>query len=190
MSFFKNIQSVIIVALIATIFLLRQCNPTQPSEDKIITKVEVKWDTIKKEVPKYIPKLISKTEIDIDTFSTPIDTAVILKDYYSINYFEDYQEFDSLTLTIKDSISQNRIYTRSLEYKIAYPTKTITKEIYKNKREFFTGLGIAGNREQIQYFGGELLYKNKKRQIFGAGVGIDENLVPILSARMYWKLGK
>jgi hypothetical protein len=190
MSFFKNIQSVIIVALIATIFLLRQCNPTQPSEDKIITKVEVKWDTIKKEVPKYVPKLVTKIEIDIDTFSTPIDTAAILKDYYSINYFEDYQEFDSLTLTIRDSISQNRIYTRSLEYKIAYPTKTITKEIYKNKREFFTGLGIAGNQEQIQYFGGELLYKNKKKQIFGVGIGINQNLAPTLSSRIYWKLGK
>ena len=131
MSFFKNIQSVIIVALIITIFLLRQCNPTQPSEDTIITKVEVKWDTIKKEVPKYIPKLVSKTEIDIDTFTIPIDTTAILKDYYSVNYYEDYQELDSLTLTIKDSISQNRIYLRLLEYKIAYPTKTITKEIYK-----------------------------------------------------------
>ena len=49
---------------------------------------------------------------------------------------------------------------------------------------------MAGNKEQIQYVGGELLYKNKKRQAFGVGVGIDENLVPTLSARMYWKLGK
>ena len=190
MSFFKNIQSVVIVALVITIFLLRQCNPSQPVGDEVVIKTEVKWDTIKKEVPKYIPKLVSKVEIDIDTFSTPIDTTAILKDYYSIAYYEDYQELDSLTLTIKDSITQNRIYLRLLEYKIAYPTKTITKEIYKNKREFFVGLGMTGNREQIQYFGGELLYKNKKRQAFGAGIGINQNLVPTISGRMYWKLGK
>jgi hypothetical protein len=35
-----------------------------------------------------------------------------------------------------------------------------------------------------------MVFRNKKRQAYGLGVGVDQNLVPVISARMYWKLGK
>jgi hypothetical protein len=35
-----------------------------------------------------------------------------------------------------------------------------------------------------------MVYRNKKRQAYGLGVGVDQNLVPVISIRMYWKLGK
>jgi hypothetical protein len=60
-----------------------------------------------------------------------------------------------------------------------------------NKRELiFWNVGVTGNQDQLQYLGGEMVFKNKKRQAYGLGVGVDQNLVPVISVRMYWKLGK
>jgi hypothetical protein len=34
------------------------------------------------------------------------------------------------------------------------------------------------------------MYRNKKKQAYGLGVGINQNLQPVLSGRIYWKIGK
>ena len=93
-------------------------------------------------------------------------------------------------MTIIDSISQNKIFSRSIEYDLIYPTTTITKEIYLNNRELYWGLDINGTADQLNYVGGGLIYRNRKKQIYGLGVGVDQNLQPVLSGRLYWKIGK
>jgi len=35
-----------------------------------------------------------------------------------------------------------------------------------------------------------MVFRNKKRQAYGLGVGVDQSLVPVISFRMLWKLGK
>jgi hypothetical protein len=91
---------------------------------------------------------------------------------------------------ITDTISQNQIKSRKISYTFTYPRTTIRETIILNKRELYFGIGLTGNQDQLQYLGGEMVYKNKKRQAYGLGVGVDQNLVPVISARMYWKLGK
>jgi hypothetical protein len=113
-----------------------------------------------------------------------------LSDYYAIKTYEDKQVLDSLNLVITDTISQNQILGRKIAYNFTYPRKTIKETIYLNKRELYFGVGVTGNPDQLQYLGGEMVYKNKKRQAYGLGVGVDQNLVPVISIRMYWKLGK
>ena len=97
---------------------------------------------------------------------------------------------DSLSLTITDTISQNQIKSRKISYTFTYPQTTIRETIILNKRELYFGIGATGNQDQLQYLGGEVVFRNKKRQAYGLGVGVDQNLVPVISARMYWKLGK
>jgi hypothetical protein len=189
--YFKNIQSLLIVVLIVVIFLMRSCSGKgTPVEPQIIRDTIVESVIIEKEYPVYVPKVKYITKVNIDTFSTPIDTSAILSDYYAIKTYEDKQVLDSLNLVITDTISQNQILGRKIAYNFTYPRKTIKETIYLNKRELYFGVGVTGNPDQLQYLGGEMVYKNKKRQAYGLGVGVDQNLVPVISIRMYWKLGK
>ena len=189
--YFKNIQSLLIVVLIVVIFLMRSCSgKVTPVEPQIIRDTIVESVIIEKEYPVYVPKVKYITKVNIDTFSTPIDTSAILSDYYAIKTCEDKQVLDSLNLVITDTISQNQILGRKIAYNFTYPRKTIKETIYLNKRELYFGVGVTGNPDQLQYLGGEMVYKNKKRQAYGLGVGVDQNLVPVISIRMYWKLGK
>jgi hypothetical protein len=191
--YFGNIQTLLIVVLVIIIFLLRNCNGDSiPTEPTIITKVEVRYDTIVKEVPKYVPKYINKISMSYDTILKyhKIDTTEILKDYFATYVYEDVQKLDSLNLTIRDSISQNKIASRSIRYELIYPTTTITKETYLNNREFYWGLGLQGSVNQLNYVGGELMYKTKKKQMYGVGVGVNQEFKPILSGRLLWKIGK
>ena len=191
MKYFKNIQSLLIVVLIVVIFLMRNCSGKgTPTEPQIIRDTIVESFIIEKTYPVYTPKVKYITQVNIDTFSTPIDTSAILSDYYAIKTYEDKQVLDSLNLTIIDTISQNQIKSRKISYTFTYPQTTIRETIILNKRELYFGIGATGNQDQLQYLGGEVVFRNKKRQAYGLGVGVDQNLVPVVSARMYWKLGK
>lgn len=194
---FKNIQTLLIVALAALLFFQRSCSSTSSVEPQVITKVITKWDTLKVETKEYIPKYIRKTVVDIDTFQMPIDTISILKDYYAKYFYTDTIKVDSLGfIVINDTVTRNLISKRDVQSNIFIPTTTITNTIYLNKRELYGGVSVSGminpvyNESPIKYISGELLYKNKKKQIYGFGLGIDEDFLPIVSGRMYWKIGK
>ena len=84
--FFKNIQYLLIAVLVVALLLQRSCysNP-KVVEPKVITNVEIKWDTvtINKEVyiPKWKTKVITEYLSDTVLINTPIDTLEILKDF-------------------------------------------------------------------------------------------------------------
>lgn len=189
--YFQNIQSLLVVVLVVVIFLMRGCSGTPAStEPRTERDTIVEYVTIEKEYPVYVPKVKYVTKVDIDTFSTPIDTAAILADYYAIKTYEDTQVLDSLDLTITDTVSQNQIVGRKIAYNFTYPRKTIKETVYINQRELYFGLRGIGNLDQISYLGGEMLYRTKKKQVYSFGVGVDQNLVPVIALSMYWKLGK
>ena len=193
-AFFKNIQTLFIVVLVVVILFMRSCDGGGGSvEPKVITKVETKWDTITITKNVYIPKWKTKivTEVDSILINVPIDTLEVLKDYYAKNVFVDEIKLDSLgVVTITDTIYKNTVWRRAVESNILIPTTTVTKEIYLNNREFYWGLNVAGNRNQINYLGGGILFKSKRKNIYGLGIGVNENFEPIISASYYMKLGK
>ena len=188
--YFKNIQSLLIAVLVVVIILMRQCSGPIETTERIVRDTIIEYVTIEKEYPVYVPKVKYITKVDIDTFSTPIDTSAILADYYAIRTYEDTQVLDSLDLTITDTVSQNQILGRKIAYNFTYPRKTIKETVYINQRELYVGIGITGDLNQLQYLGGEMVFRNKKRQAYGLGVGVNQNLIPVISTRMYWKLGK
>ncbi len=197
--YFGNFKNLIILVLIIVIIFLRQCSGTggvdnTPSEPTIITKVETKYDTITKEVTTYVPKIVTriKTEIKTDTIrlTQKIDTLSILEDYFAKYVYEDFQQLDSLNLTIKDTISQNKILSRKIIYDLIYPTTTVTETKYINKNEFYVGFGLNGTTKQFNYVGGSILLRTKKKQAFGLGIGLNDQFQPIISTQFLWKLGK
>jgi hypothetical protein len=161
------------------------------TEPQVITEVVTKWDTLKVEKTQYIPKVVEKVVVDVDTFSTPIDTASILKDYYSKYIYTDTIQLDTLgSIIVTDTITQNLISYRDVQPKIFIPTTTITNTVYLNKREFYGGISVGATNQAVQNINGELLYVNKKRNAYGVGVGLNPQWQPIYTLRMYWKIGK
>ena len=191
-SLFNNIQTIIIVVLVVVIILLRECKSGKEPEPEIerIVKIETKYDTIVKNIPTYIPEYRTRvvTKTIHDTVKLTIDTASILEDYFATYAYIDTVDADSINLIIFDTISQNKILARNIDYSLIYPTTTITKERVINKREFYVGFGLGGSKSQISYLTGELMFRTKKKQMYGIGLGINSNLEPILGFKMGWKI--
>ena len=193
---FNNIQSILIVVLLIIIFLMRECSGTTDNGNgggKIDTTVieTVKWDTLRIPEVTYVPKW--RTKYVTKTVPTDVDTAAILKDYYSLYYYSDTLEIDSIgNIVINDTVTQNKIVSRTPKVSISIPT--ITKEItinnYINNREFYYGFGIQGTTNQMNFIGGDLMYRTKKKTAYGLSFGINQNFAPVIGGRMYWKIGK
>ena len=191
--FFKNLQTLLIVVLVAIILLNRNCEgkKSQPTEPIIITDTIVRYDTIISEKINYIPKWKTKYITKVDTIPSDIDTLAILKDYYAKYFYTDTLYIDTLGYAvINDTISLNSILSRDIKTNILIPTSTVTNTIYINQNEFYWGLGVYGGEKKIDHLGGELLFKNKKHQVYGLGLGVNQNFKPVLGFKLYWKIGK
>jgi hypothetical protein len=181
----------IIVILIIVILLQKSCGGgkvTVPKNDTI-TVTNTSYATITKYVPTYVPKWSVKKEYIHDTTKL-IDTAYVVGDYYSTYFYKDSLISDTLHLYVNDSISQNKIQSRSLKYTLKFPTVTVTNTVIKNKNEFYIGLGLVGSKTGINFFGPELMLRTKSKSVYGLGVGINGSFEPQLSLRVYWKIGK
>jgi len=188
---FKNIQTLLIVVLAVLLFLQRSCSSTPPVEPTVITEIVTHWDTVKVETTKYVPKIVEKVVVNIDTFSAPIDTVTVLKDYYAKYFYTDTIQIDTLgSIVINDTITRNLISMRDVQSNIFIPTTTITNTIYLYKREFYGGISVGATNQAVQNINGELLYVNKKRDAYGFGIGLNPDFQPIYTVRMYWKIGK
>ena len=177
--------------LILIILFLRNCSGDVviPDNPVIITRIETKWDTIRKEVPIYVPRWNDLIEYK-PSDTVYIDTNQVLDDYFASYYYEDIISHDSITITIKDTISQNKIRNRSLKYDLLYPTTTIYRDSIVKDRGFYAGIGVGGSTSSLNYIGGEFLFVSRKKTAFGLGVGINQDFQPVFNGRLYWKLGK
>ena len=199
-----NVKDILILGLIIIIILLKMCGGNEITEPTVITETEIRYDTITNEITEYVPKLVTrilrKTDTvkqtqfitQTDTISVPqkIDTNAILDDYFASYVYSDIQNLDSIKLEIQDTISENKIVSRSIKYSILYPTITITNTKYINRHEFYLGVGFAGSTQRLSFAGLQFNYKDKKRNLFGIGFGIDSDIQPVLSAQCLWRLGK
>ena len=190
--YISSIQTVLILVLVIILLLQRSCKREEgPTEPVVITKVETKWDTVSVVQTEYVPKWRIRTETIHDTIPADIDTLEILKDYYAKYFYSDTIQLDTLgSIVINDTVTRNLISMRDVESNILIPTTTITKEIYLNKREFYWGVGVHGRTDQLNYVGGEFMYRTKNKQVYGINVGVNQDLQPIIGGRMYWKIGK
>jgi len=173
------------------LFLQRSCSSTPVPEPKIITETVTKWDTVSITKTEYIPKWKTRIETIHDTIPSSIDTVAILKDYYAKYFYTDTIQIDTLgSIVINDTITRNLIAMRDVQSNIFIPTTTITNTVYLNRREFYGGISLTGQPTQLDFINGELLYKGKKRNAYGIGVGINNELVPIYTFKVFWKIGK
>ena len=164
------------------------------------------------EVPKYVPKYITKDETVTVEVPADVDSLKVVEDYYAkyivkdtLNLTYDFGPeitIDSLGTKpnpslglgfLTDTISQNRIISRKIEWNFQIPTIYNTKIVKElPKRELYYGLGAGFNKTDFigsAKFG--LLYKDKKDKVFGLDLGVinaNNNVTPYVGGSLYWKL--
>jgi hypothetical protein len=129
-----------------------------------------------------------------------IDTAALLKDYYSKVLYKDVLVLpDSLgTVAVTDTISQNRILGRTFNASVKQRTikeTTIVKE--PAKTQVYYGLNAGFNREDyVSAIGAGLMVKTKKDKIYQFNLGVNNrttdgtngSLSPYVGFGTYWKI--
>ena len=188
---FKNLQTILIVVLVAVVLFMRNCDKPTPTEPKEIIKTRVEYINVRDTIPQYIPKWKDRVIVVTDTIKEPIDTSLVLTDYYSKYYYEDTLTIDTMGFVyVKDTVTQNKIVSRNLQYHLEIPKITIEKTTFINEREFYVGPTVIGNRSGLNNVGTEILMRTKKSQLYSVGVGINAELQPTISGGIYWKLGR
>ena len=80
--FFNNIQTLVIVALVAFLLFQRGCFSSSPTE-RVKVDTLIQFDTIEIIKNNYVPKWKEKIVTQIDTIRDTIDTVTVIQDYYS-----------------------------------------------------------------------------------------------------------
>lgn len=165
-----------------------------------VTTVEVVRDTTYIEVLKEVPKYVPKYTLRVDTVEVPadVDTVAILKDYYAEYVYADTLRLDSLGVGyITDTVTQNRITTRSLMWDYEIPvikeTTTITHQLPPLRRnELYIGPVLGGDKQSISYIGLGLGLKTKNSKLYTVSVGLlgqeKSNFGAVIG--IYTKIGK
>lgn len=197
---FGNLQTLTIVFLILIIILLRMCqgkpNPNKTPDPEIITITKIEYDTIREKVTEYVPKWRDR-KLPPDTVykDKDVDTAAILKDYFAEYTYNDTIDHDTVKIFINDVLTENKIASRSIEYEILYPTKTITtiEKHYINNREFYIGPHLGGTvtgQSGLNFVGVEGVFKSKKNKTLSLSAGVNKDFGVQVGVGLHWKLGR
>lgn len=120
------------------------------------------------------------------------DTAYILQDYNVSRAYSDTINQDSNIFVIDDTISQNRIKSRSFKSKITEKTIYV-KEFYAEKAKYRLFYGIRGDFSQsngLEVLSPGLMLSAKNKALIGLNVNINKNFNIGYSGSVYFKLGK
>ena len=157
----------------------------------------VKTKVVTKKGEDIYHEVIVEKEVIIPTI---IDTAALLKDYYSKVLYKDVLVLpDSLgTVAVTDTISQNRILGRTFNANVTQRTikeTTIVKE--PAKTQLYYGLNAGFNKEDyVSAVGGGLILKTKKDKIYQFNLGVNNRTIdgtngsfsPYVGFGTYWKI--
>jgi len=188
----KNTQVHIfyIVLVIAIFLFLRQCGqglgilnggkkiPDTISVKTIIKEVPVKGDTVY--VPEivgvsntiYVPRTLHDTLTEFEVRVDPADTAAILARYFQKAYYKDVQKVGAYgSVTIFDTVSENRIVSRRFVTDLKIPEKTTVVTLRDKRTIGYLDIAGIGNPTNAIYgisAGFSLKLKNDKQ--YGGGL--------------------
>jgi hypothetical protein len=129
-----------------------------------------------------------------------IDTAALLKDYYSKVLYKDVLVLpDSLgTVAVTDTISQNKILGRTFNASVKQRTIKETMIVKEPaKTQLYYGLNGGFNKaDVVTSIGAGLILKTKKDKIYQFSLGVNNRVVdgttgglsPYIGFGTYWKI--
>jgi hypothetical protein len=179
------------------VFAYESCHKANKSEDIDLSKyqkVKEVHDTLYQKVYRktYI-KGDSIPYVIIATDTTTIhDTITVVKDYLTVKAYSDTIKQDSNIFVINDTISQNRIKSRSFEAKITEKTIYV-KEFYAEKAKYRLFYGIRGDFSRdngLEVLSPGLMLNAKNKALIGLNLNINKNNNMSYSGSLYFKIGK
>ena len=120
------------------------------------------------------------------------DTLRILNDYYTIKAYTDTIYKDSNNFVITDTISQNKILSRSFKANLAEKTIT-TKQLYVEKPKNTLFWGFRGDfrpSDGFQVLSPGLMLSAKNKALIGLSLDLYKNNTIGYSGSLYLKIGK
>jgi len=208
---FLNIKNIALLLLIA-IVVFQQCGGNKTKTGETVKVDGKKYELIKHEIDTVEvvkTKVVTRKGEDIyhETIvekevliPTIIDTAALLKDYYSKVLYKDVLVLpDSLgTVAVTDTISQNKILGRTFNANVKQriiKETTIVKELPKTKL-FYGFEGGFNKADVVSHIGMGILLNTKTDKIFNLGIGVANRVVdgtngrltPYINGGVYWKI--
>jgi hypothetical protein len=205
---FKNIAIAVLIAII----LLEYFNPggkmpgrTVRIEGKSYEVIKHDIDTLEVVKTKVVTKkgedIYHETIVEKEVIiPVNVDTAALLKDYYSKVLYKDVLVLpDSLgTIAVTDTISQNKILGRTFDAKVKQreiKETLIVKELPKTQ-VFYGFTGGFNKADVVSNVGAGLLVKTKKDKIYQIGIGVANRvtdgtsgaLSPYIGGGVFWKI--
>lgn len=161
---------------------------------QLMERTEVKYIPVTTKGIAYQPIKSTVTVSKPEAIPAVVDTARIIREYYTKNYFEDRQAIDTIGfVTIKDTIYNNSIFSRMVDFEGEIPSKTVYIVAEAPPRNHvYLGGGLNFDSVQLLnsgYVGA--LFKTKKDRIIGAQIGasnLDGQVTPYIGGSLYWKL--
>ena len=195
-----RIKDIILVAIVFVLWLLLFRNSSYIpkkvdfSNLRNYTKVVEVHDTVyqQKTFTKYTKgKDIQSYIILTDTL--PIhDTIRIIQDYNTTKAYIDTIKQDSNIFVIRDTISQNKILSRSFEANLREKT-IVTKQLYVEKPKNALYLGFRGDfrpSNGLVVLSPSLMLSAKNKALIGLGLDLYNNGGFGYSGSLYLKIGK
>lgn len=188
--------------------ILQYCNPGGFMPNRIEYSTVV--DSIPYPVPDSIPyevlvEVPYEVEIEVPyevRVIQPVDTANILKDFYSKNEISEILTLpnDVGSITLNEVISENKVIDRKivdpkLRKQILYDTLRIPEN---PKTKLYYGLNFSTNREDfVNSLGVGMMMKTKTDKIYRIDLGLNNRVIdgsvgklsPYLGGGVYWKIG-
>ena len=207
-----NLKNIAIAVLIAVV-VFQQCGGNYKRNAEIVKVDGKKYELIKHEIDTVEvvkTKVVTKKGEDIyhETIvekeviiPAVIDTAALLKDYYSKVLYKDVLVLpDSLgTVDVTDTISQNKIWGRTFNANVKQriiKETTIVKELPKTQ-VYYGFTGGFNKVDVVANLGAGVLIKSKSDKIYQLGIGVANKvgtdgtngvLTPFIGGGVFWKI--
>ena len=120
------------------------------------------------------------------------DTVKVLNDYYAVRAYNDTIYQDSNNFVITDTISQNKILSRSFTANLTEKT-IVTKQLYVEKPKNTIYLGFRGDFrpfDGLQVLSPSLMLNAKNKALIGLGLDLYKTGGLGVSGSLYLKIGK
>jgi len=197
MAFVEKNFLAIIILLLVLVLLANRCDHSGVKPTIVIDTVYVHHDSIVTSKPQLVKVISTPIEKIITNIQYKPDTnyQALLKQYNALLtlYFNKNIQKDTLKLnklgyiSVTDTVYNNLITGRVYDYHITYPE--ITKSITLHNNQLYIGGGLQGNPASlINQINVGLLLKNKKDQVFGASIGLNQNGAIQYGINSYWKI--
>lgn len=193
----KDILLVAIVLIVLWLLFFKDAtyvgSPKNLSNYKKVAEIH---DTVyqQKTITKYKQgKDIQSYIILTDTEKVYIhDTIKVLNDYYAVRAYNDTIYQDSNNFVITDTISQNKILSRSFKANLTEKT-IITKQLYVEKPKNTLFWGFRGDFRQsngLQVLSPSLMLNAKNKALIGLSLDLYKTGGIGYSGSFYLKIGK